>query len=225
MNGRFVTYTRVSTDRQSRSGLGLEAQRESIRSYLNGGEWEVLGEYIEAESGKRDDRPELSKALAHCRRTGATLVVAKLDRLSRNAAFLMQVYEGSGEGGVVFCDLPTIPAGPVGKFMVQQMAAVAELEAGMISARTKAALAAAKARGVQMGGFRGVKVDPKLGLAARQEGARSFADRILPIVQPMRDSGASLRAIAAELEVQRIATPRGGTKWTAAAVSRLLETV
>jgi DNA invertase Pin-like site-specific DNA recombinase len=85
------------------------------------------------ESGKQDARPELAKALARCKLTGATLIVAKLDRLSRNQSFLMSVYEGMGDGGVVFCDLPTIPAGPVGKFIVQQMAAVAELERGLIS--------------------------------------------------------------------------------------------
>ena len=220
--GKFVSYCRVSTTRQAASGLGLEGQRQAIQTYLNGGSWKIVGEYVEAESGKRDDRPQLTKALEHCRRTGATLVVAKLDRLSRNSAFLMKVYEGTGEGGVVFCDLPTVPAGPVGKFIVQQMANVAELEAGLISARTKTALAAAKARGVKMGGYRGYLVDGKAGLAARQDRAAEFTRRILPIAQPMREQGASLRAIAAELEAQGVATPRGGSAWTAAAVATVL---
>jgi len=222
--GKFVSYCRVSTARQAASGLGLEAQREAIRVYLNGGDWEVVGEYVEAESGKRNDRPELTKALAHCRRTGATLVVAKLDRLSRDSAFLMRVYAGTGEGGVVFCDLPTIPAGPVGKFIVQQMANVAELEAGLISQRTKAALASAKARGVKMGGFRGVKVDGAAGLAARQARAAEFAQRLLPIVGPMRHRGDSLRTIAAALSKDGVSTPRGGG-WTAAAVAEVLKRV
>src|ERR1700744_4889937 len=128
MDGRFISYLRVSTDRQGKSGLGLEAQREAVAAHLNGGSWTLVTEYVEVESGKSDDRPELAKALARCKMTGATLIVAKLDRLSRHQSFLMSVYEGTGEGGVVFCDLPTIPAGPVGKFIVQQMAAVAELE-------------------------------------------------------------------------------------------------
>jgi DNA invertase Pin-like site-specific DNA recombinase len=133
MDGRFVSYLRVSTDKQGKSGLGLEAQREAVATHLNGGAWTLISEHVEVESGKQDARPELAKALARCKLTGATLIVAKLDRLSRNQSFLMSVYEGMGDGGVVFCDLPTIPAGPVGKFIVQQMAAVAELERGLIS--------------------------------------------------------------------------------------------
>ena len=223
MTGKFVSYCRVSTQKQGSSGLGLEGQRQAIQTYLNGGDWKIVGEYVEVESGKHDNRPELAKALAHCRRTGATLVVAKLDRLSRNSAFLMSVYDGTGDGGVVFCDLPTVPPGPVGKFIVQQMANVAELEAGLISARTKTALAAAKARGVKMGGFRGHKVDGSQGLAARQAKAVEFAERILPIIEPMRERGDSLRTIAASLEADGVSTPRGGSTWTAAAVAEVLK--
>ena len=113
------------------------------------------------ESGKANDRPELAKALVHCKLTGATLIVAKLDRLCRDQAFLMSVWTGTGDGGVVFCDLPSIPAGPVGKFILQQMASVAELERGLISQRTKAALAAAKERGVKLGGFKGYIPDAR----------------------------------------------------------------
>ena len=127
MDGRFVSYLRVSTDRQGKSGLGLDAQKEAVAKHLNGGSWTQIDEFVEVESGKDNDRPELAKALARCKLTGATLIVAKLDRLSRNQSFLMNVYEGTGDGGVVFCDLPTIPPGPVGKSLVQQMAAVAEL--------------------------------------------------------------------------------------------------
>jgi DNA invertase Pin-like site-specific DNA recombinase len=220
---KFVSYRRVSGQKQGASGLGLEGQQEAIRSYLASNTGKLVGEYVEVESGKHDARPELAKALAHCRRTGSTLIVAKLDRLSRNSAFLMSVYAGTGDSGVVFCDLPTIPAGPVGKFIVQQMANVAELEAGLISARTKVALAAAKARGVQMGGFRGYKVDGALGLAARRARAAEFAEGLQHIVEPMRDQGASLRTIAAELESQGVATPSGGTTWTATTVSNVLK--
>src|SRR5215475_946716 len=144
MKAKFVSYLRVSTQKQGASGLGIEAQRAAVTAFLNGGDWVLLQEYRETESGKSNDRPQLAKALAHCRMTGATLVVAKLDRLARNARFLLSVVEGSGAGGVVFCDLPSLPPGPVGKFMVTQMAAVAELEAGLTSQRTKAALSAAK---------------------------------------------------------------------------------
>lgn len=151
MNSRAVTYLRVSTERQGRSGLGLEAQREAVAKALRDGGRELAGEFVEVESGRLNDRPQLREALAVCRLTGATLIVAKLDRLSRDARFLLSVVEGAGEGGVVFCDLPTIPAGPVGKFLVTQMAAVAELEAGLISQRTRAALDAAKARGTRLG--------------------------------------------------------------------------
>ncbi|MCO6415138.1 recombinase family protein [Siccirubricoccus sp. KC 17139] len=222
--GRFVSYLRVSTDKQGRSGLGLEAQREAVAAFLNGGAWTLQAEYVETESGKRSDRPDLAKALAHCRLTGATLVVAKLDRLARNQAFLMSVYEGSGEGGVVFCDLPNVPAGPVGKFLVQQMAAVAELEAGLISARTKAALQAAKARGKVLGrkpGTPGYLPDAEAGAAAVKAKADSFAAVVAPIAQQLRDEGQSLRQIADALAARGIRTARGGA-WTATAVKNVL---
>lgn len=218
MDGRFIAYFRVSTDRQGRSGLGLEAQRRAVDDFLNGGRWALLGEFTEVESGRDNDRPELAKALNSCRMTGATLVVAKLDRLARNARFLLSVVEGSGDGGVVFCDLPQVPAGPVGKFLVTQMAAVAELEAGLIAQRTKAALAAAKARGVTLGGWRGgPKVDPQAGMQARQERADAFAAAVGPVIAALQAEGRSLRQVAADLTARGIRTPRGGA-WTAAAV-------
>jgi DNA invertase Pin-like site-specific DNA recombinase len=223
MDGRFVSYLRVSTDRQGRSGLGLEAQRQAVTTFLNGGDWTLLGEFVEVESGKRDDRPQLEAALARCKLTGATLVVAKLDRLARNARFLLNVVHGSGEGGVVFCDLPALPPGPVGKFMLTQMAAVAELEAGLISQRTRAALAAVKARGEKrLGGWRGgPKVDTSAGQRARQARADAFAAAVGPIAQQLRVDGASLAGVAAELTARGIRTPRAAT-WTPAAVRNLL---
>jgi len=155
MDGKFVAYYRVSTERQGRSGLGLDAQREAVSRHLDGGSWSLLGEFTEIESGRNNARPQLAAALAMCRLTGATLVIAKLGRLARNARFLLSIAEGTGSNGVVFCDLPTVPVGPVGKFLVTQMAAVAELEAGLISQRTTAALAMAKARGVALGWVEG----------------------------------------------------------------------
>jgi DNA invertase Pin-like site-specific DNA recombinase len=222
MNGRLISYLRVSTDKQGKSGLGLEAQREAVAGYLNGGDWKLVNEYVEVESGKHDDRPELTKALARCTMTGATLIVAKLDRLSRNQSFLMSIYEGTGEGGVVFCDLPTIPAGPVWKFIVQQMAAVAELERGLISQRTKVALAAAKVRGRRLGGYRGGPVvDQRLATEARRLAADRFASSVGPTISEMRASGLSLGQIAERLAADGIKTARGG-QWTPTAVLNVL---
>jgi DNA invertase Pin-like site-specific DNA recombinase len=166
---RYVAYRRVSTDRQGRSGLGLEAQDAAIKAHV--GDGEIAAAFTEVESGKVADRPELQKALAHARRTKATLVFAKLDRLSRNARFLLGIVE-SGVS-VVFCDFPTIPEGPTGKFILTQMAAVAELEAGMIAQRTKAALTAAKARGTLLGAARPGAV--RLSVAASHKGALASA--------------------------------------------------
>ncbi|WP_431270263.1 recombinase family protein [Dankookia sp. P2] len=136
---RYIAYFRVSTERQGRSGLGLDAQRMAVARHIASAGGQVVAEFQEVESGKRNDRPQLAAALAACRAHRATLLIAKLDRLARNARFLLGVVEGSGDGGVVFCDLPQVPPGPVGKFLVTQMAAVAELEAGLISQRTRAA--------------------------------------------------------------------------------------
>ena len=142
--GRFVAYYRVSTDRQGKSGLGLEAQREAVQSYLNGGSWTLAAEVTEVESGKRNDRPELDRALGLCRLYGATLVVAKLDRLARNVAFISKLMESGVD--FVAVDFPQ-----ANRLTVHILAAVAKHEAAMISQRTKAALAAAKARGVKLG--------------------------------------------------------------------------
>jgi DNA invertase Pin-like site-specific DNA recombinase len=151
-NGRFVSYLRVSTDRQGQSGLGLDAQRQSVADYLNGGAWTLVAEFVEVESGRTANRPKLAEALAMCRAYRAALVVANVSRLTRSVAFLSKLLESGVE--IRFVDLPQIE-GPTGRFLLQQMAAVAELEAGLISDRTRKALAAAKARGQKLGGFRG----------------------------------------------------------------------
>src|SRR5215471_20130467 len=162
--GGFIAYYRVSTARQGKSGLGIAAQRQAVESYLNGGDWRIIGEYTEIESGRRVDRPELDKALAAARIRQVPLVVAKVDRLTRSLAFLTRLQDAGVD--VRFADLPAIE-GATGRFLLQQMAAVAELEAGMISARTKAALAAAKRRGVKLGGARGAKITTKIREAGR----------------------------------------------------------
>ena len=147
MEGRFVAYYRVSTDKQGDRGHGLEAQRKAVRDYLNGGEWKLVGEFTEIESGKRvDNRPELEKALVAAKKHKATLILAKLDRLARNVAFIAGLMERKVE--FVCCDMPT--ATP---FMLHVYAAVAEEERRMIGARTKAGLAAAKAKGIAKAAF------------------------------------------------------------------------
>ena len=200
---RFVSYLRVSTDGQGRSGLGLEAQRQAVAAHVAQVRGTLLAEFQEVESGKRTDRPQLAAALAACRTRRSVLLIAKLDRLARNARFLLSVVEGSGEAGVVFCDLPTVPAGPVGKFLVTQMAAVAELEAGLISQRTRAALAVAKARGVKLGNPRLLPGTPAMAAAAREARSRQVAERradVLVVLRQVQDKGAtSLRTIAAGL--------------------------
>jgi DNA invertase Pin-like site-specific DNA recombinase len=227
-SGKYVAYYRVSTDKQKRSGLGLEAQKEAVLGFLNGGRWKLSGEFTERESGKRTDRPALTQALAMCRLQNATLVVGKLDRLARNAEFLLKVHRESGDRGVVFCDLPTIPEGPVGKFIITQMAAVAELEAGLISQRTVAALKAAKARGVVLGRPNSdihvyAKRGSKASIAARRSMAEKRAADVLPIIEAVKAEGnTSLRQIAAALNEKGITTAKGG-EWSAVQVKRILD--
>jgi len=224
--GNFVAYYRVSTDRQGRSGLGLDAQRKAVAEYLNGGQWELVGEFTEVESGKRADRPELARALEACRKQKAALIIAKLDRLARNARFLLSSVEGTGDRGVVFCDLPAVPPGPVGKFLVTQMAAVAELEAGLISQRTHAALAAAKARGKKLGWANPARQDQAQATSRAAAANRAEADRhaanVLPIVQAIRAPGIdTLKGIAAALNARGIRTARGG-RWHATTVRNVM---
>jgi DNA invertase Pin-like site-specific DNA recombinase len=229
-NGKFISYLRVSTQQQGNSGLGLEAQREAVSRYLNGGQWTLVQELVEIESGKRKDRPKLAEALALCRIYNATLIIGKLDRLARDTEFLLSVVRESGEGGVVFCDLPTIPAGPVGIFMVTQMAAVAALEAGLISQRTKAALAAAKARGVQLGGIRGgvermagISRDGNVASASvRTAAAAQRNERLAPVIASIQGEGKTTpQQIADALNEKGISAPRGGA-WSPVQVRRIL---
>jgi DNA invertase Pin-like site-specific DNA recombinase len=204
----------VSTAKQGKSGLGLEAQQAAVLQYLNGGSWELLGEFQEQESGKRADRPQLALALIACRLTGATLVIAKLDRLTRNVAFLANLMDSGVE--FVACDNPHAT-----RFTIHILAAVAEHEREQISKRTKDALAAAKARGTVLGGYKGGPApDGRLGVAAKVAKADAFAARVMPTLQEMRDRGLSLRQTAAELTARGIRTAEGGV-WTATTVRRV----
>ena len=165
MRGRFIAYFRVSTDRQGKSGLGLDAQRKAVLDYLDGGKWMLLDEFTEIESGKRNDRPELEKAIAACKKHRARLIIAKLDRLSRNLAFIATLMERRVD--FVAADNPTAT-----KFTIHILAAVAEHERDAISARTKAALAAAKAKGKVLGNYQRIAKAKREATAARDEAVR-----------------------------------------------------
>jgi DNA invertase Pin-like site-specific DNA recombinase len=218
--GKWVAYYRVSTDRQGKSGLGLEGQRAAVVDFLNGGRWKVAKEFTEVESGKRSDRPMLEAAIKACGLYGAKLVIAKLDRLSRDAHFLL----GLEKAGVDFvaADMPN-----ANRLTVGIMAMVAEEERRMISARTKAALQAAKARGTKLGGNRGVIPTAE----ARERAAQVLKDRaaaraaeIAPTIADLRAAGVvSLRQIAAALNEQGIPTPRSKGGWSAVQVARVME--
>jgi DNA invertase Pin-like site-specific DNA recombinase len=213
--GTFVSYLRVSTARQGHSGLGLEAQRKSVSDYLNGGGGRLIAEFVEVESGLNSSRPKLLEALAACRIHGATLVVAKLDRLSRNAAFLINLQNSGVQ--FVAADNPH-----VNQMVVGILAVVAEEEAKIISRRTKDALAAAKARGAKLGSPRPISRMAQLNGARnslrsrRQASAQWFSD-VRPIVtQCYRESG-SFRGAARLLNDKGIPARRKGL-WSAAQV-------
>jgi DNA invertase Pin-like site-specific DNA recombinase len=215
MNGKYVAYYRVSTDRQGKSGLGLEAQREAVMNYLNGGNWKLLAEFTEVESGRNSDRPQLRAAQAACKKNKARLVIAKLDRLSRNVAFVANLLEAG-------TDFVAVDNPHANKPMVQMMAVFAEMERDAISKRTTEALAAAKARGVQLGNPRLADARAEVN-AARQEAAARFAADVLPIIRQIQKDGvSSLRGVARALTARCVKTARGG-EWTAVQVSDILE--
>lgn len=217
--GNFVSYSRVSTAKQGRSGLGLEAQREAVARYLNGGRWKLVGEFVEVESGRRSDRPELAKAVAVCRLYGARLIVAKLDRLSRDPGFLRDL-ERSGIDFVA-ADMPD-----ANRLTVGIMALVAEQEREAISARTKAALQAAKARGQVLGGYKGhtfTEAEHEASARARRARSEAQAARLGPVIAELQAAGiTSAYGLAKALNERGIPTPRGST-WQAVQVQRVLK--
>jgi DNA invertase Pin-like site-specific DNA recombinase len=220
--GQFVAYIRVSTEKQGKSGLGCEAQEAAVMAWLNGGRWELLAKFVEEESGKRhDNRPQLQAALELCRRRKATLVIAKLDRLTRNAAFLGNLLES----GVKFVAVDNANATPL---TIRILAAVAQEEREQISMRTKAALAAKKARGGRLGFANPDRhgMSPKSAAAirgARLRGdARRFAANTLPIVDTIKAAGVlTLSGIAEVLNARGIPSARSG-KWYASSVRNLV---
>lgn len=225
--GKFVSYLRVSTEKQGKSGLGLEAQRAAVSQYLNGGDWELVEEVVEIESGRKNQRPALEKARRLCNAIGATLVVAKFDRLSRDAYFLL----GMQKSGVKFvaADNPNVDEITVGI-----LAMVAQQEAKAISQRTKAALAAAKARGQVLGAYAkddktkfvgrtGTREDCLKAAAGKKDKADQSAQRIRQFIEDCGMSpDASAKAIARFLTERGVQTPSGrSTTWQATTVQRL----
>ncbi|MCF8032860.1 MAG: recombinase family protein [Desulfarculaceae bacterium] len=213
--GRFIAYYRVSTARQGRSGLGLEAQRRAVADYLGSNGWELVKEFKEVESGKRADRPQLDAALRACKKHKAKLVIAKLDRLARNVAFIAKLMESGVD--FVAADLPQ-----ANKLTIHIMAAMAEYERDMISARTKAALAAVKRRGVKLGGPRIREVSER-GRQAQVDRADAFAANVVPIIKEVQKAGVTtLAGIAESLNARGVPTARGG-RWAAQTVKNVLE--
>lgn len=220
-DGRFIAYYRVSTKGQGDSGLGLEGQRATVTRYLNGGSWELVQEVTEVESGKRNDRPKLAEALRLCRIYNAKLLIAKLDRLSRNVHFISSLMES----GVRFvaADMPEAT-----DMTIHILASVAQGEAKAISDRTRVALAAAKARGTQLGGLRinsasiHVQGNAK-SVRVRHDRAIKRANDLLPIIQQAREDGAvTLKEIAVALNKRGILTARG-SQWSPTQIQRILK--
>ena len=219
----FVSYLRVSTQKQGQSGLGLEAQRKAVDDYLNGGDWTVIEEVVEVESGKNNKRPKLREAIQLCKASGATLVVAKIDRLARDAAFLLNLKDAGID--FIAADMPE-----ANRLTIGIMALVAEQEREAISKRTKEALAAAKARGVQLGAYRdGIYVGGKgsKDTAKNASEARAVlykcrsAEKLPMIAKVDPDSSLSLRQIAEKLNELSVPTISGKGSWSANSVRRL----
>ena len=219
----LVAYYRVSTARQGESGLGLEAQRAKVQQMAAERGAVVAAEFVEVESGRKADRPQLAAALAEARRLGAVVAVAKIDRLARDAEFVLRLSreaERNGMGGFLFCDLPDIDATTsAGRMVLTMMASVAEFEARRISERTRDALAAAKARGVKLGGLRA-------NTATRNDAARdratAEAEKLRGVLAPMAAAGLSLRQMSAALAGAGKVN-RKGAPLAAVQVARLLD--
>lgn len=217
-HGKFIAYYRVSTQKQGRSGLGLEAQQQAVRSYLNGGDWSLIGEFVEVESGKDDDRPQLQEALKLARLTNSVLIVAKLDRLSRNLHFLTSLQRA----GVRFLCADNPQAN---ELTINLLSVLAEHERKLISERTRSALQAAKARGQKLGNphlDECRNTDLSRANIERSRQSQAFAHDLAGIIQSIQSGGVSgLSAIARELNARNITTRRG-SRWSPAQVARVM---
>lgn len=208
----FVAYYRVSTDKQGRSGLGLDAQRQAVAVFV-AHRGEILAEFTEIESGRKNDRPQLAEALALCRRQRAILVIARLDRLARNVAFISGLMESRVD--FVAVDMPE-----ASRLTIHILAAVAEHEREMISKRTKAALQVAKMRGTRLGNPDPLPASQEAIKALRAKTAEYHAT-VQPLIRELRQQGMSLSSIAEELTRRHIPTARGGL-WYPATVKNIL---
>jgi DNA invertase Pin-like site-specific DNA recombinase len=217
----LLSYLRVSTARQGASGLGLEAQRAAVLAYAAAGGHGIVAEHVEVESGRKADRPQLAAALAACRLHRGTLVIAKLDRLSRNVAFIANLMDGGVD--FVACDMPH-----ANRLTLHLLAAIAEHEREMISQRTKAALAAAKARGVRLGNPTGARTfegserrAAEASAAARRAGAAARAQALGPVLRALEAEGVTGAGdVARELNRRGIPAPSGGV-WYPGQVRRM----
>lgn len=213
----YIAYLRVSTDKQGEQGHGISAQRLAIANYLGGCSGDLLEEYVEVESGKKNERPALQNAISRCLMSRATLIIAKLDRLSRNLAFIANLMDSGID--FIACDNPY-----ANKLTIHILAAIAEHEREMISRRTREALAAAKAKGIKLGGYRGTMLTDEIrqdALLTRWSKSKEYSANVFPVIRKLLEAGYSLNATARILNQQRIVTIRGG-KWTAKSVSRVL---
>ena len=223
MSQKFISYVRVSTQKQGHSGLGIDAQLVAVENYVRG-RGELVGGVQEIESGRKGSksRPELVRALADCKRLGAALVIGKLDRLARNVRFFLETIDDSGVD-IRFADLPDVyPTSDEGRMILVSMANFAEFEGRRIGTRTKAALTAAKARGVKLGTSGPANL--KRCLEARTEAADAGAKRLAGLMAAFEAQGKTQRQMVAELNSIGVQAPRGGT-WSLAQVQRLLKRV
>jgi DNA invertase Pin-like site-specific DNA recombinase len=231
MDGQYVAYYRVSKKSQGESGLGLEAQQRAVRDYLNGGQWSLIGEFTEVESGKNDTRPRLTEALAMAKNAGATLLIAKLDRLSRDVHFLTGLQKQQVK--FVCCDMPYAD-----QFTIHILAAVAQKEREFIVRRTNEGLDSIRAKlanGETHVSKRSGRVVERFGgtvapteamvaksVQVRSEKAKTFASTVAPTAKALKDAGLTLQNIADRLNEMKVKTS-GGANWTPMAVKRVLE--
>lgn len=218
---KYVAYYRVSTQKQGKSGLGLEAQRKMVNDFVAANGGEIVAEYTEVESGKHDDRPELVSAMNHAALVGGRLLVGKLDRLSRDLHFITSLQKSRVD--FVVSDMPNCDS-----FTINIYGALAQRERELISARTKAGLAAARAKGVKLGKnnltAESASAGRVIGRDVQKAKADKFATKVVPLISKLQAKGMSLRGVAEQLNADGIQTVRGG-KWTAASVKNIINRI
>lgn len=216
---KYVSYCRVSTEQQGQSGLGLDAQRTAVENYVCARSGELVASFVEVESGRVRERPELCNALAECKRQKATLVVGKLDRLARDARYFLEILDSS-KVHIAFADLPDVsPNTSEGRMLLTMMASVAEFEARRGSERTRAGIRASMARGTKWGTAGAANLRPNI--EARQAQADAFAGRLAGLIQGFKLRGLSQRAMVEELNAIGVPAARGGA-WKLGQLQRVI---